>query len=160
MRSTHHDPSPGLAPLFEELAAAARATGLFPAVDRTTPGRVHCTAAAQPAAAFRIDHDQGKFWVCWVSPDRYLSQSIEADLMWTGDDLNELIEEELAESGYIGNPLGRTEHFRDEDKLFTFRSLIPVDADAVDAGVLLKCLLAYNAAFAELGDMKGKDEEE
>ena len=50
------------------------------------------------------------------------------------------------------------EHFRDEDKVFVFRSPTRVevgqdldDTDLVER--LTKLLLAYEAAFRELGDM-------
>jgi len=97
-------------------------------------------------------------YASWVSPDRYMSQSIEADLMWTGDDLGELIAEELADLGWTGPALGRIEHFRSEDKLFTFRSLIP-DSQAMSAEALLQVLLAFEAAFGQLGDMKPEEDE-
>lgn len=142
---------PVVSRLMSETAAKARESGQFASVE---PGeaRVHCTSARRPDAGFRIEYDGG-LWVAWVSPDRYLSQSIEADLMWTGDDLDDLIAEELADQGFDG-ALGPNEHFRSEEKLFTFRSRIPREPAHATADDLVKCLSAYQAAFSELGDMK------
>lgn len=55
----------------------------------------------------------------------------------------------------LREPLGRIEHFRDPQKRFTFRSRLP---NAADADAITKALLAYAAAFANLGDMKPDDE--
>lgn len=138
--------------------AAARAAGVFASVERQAD-RLHCVDARQPEAAYRVGLDDGSPWVLWVAADRYLSQSIEADLMWTGDDLAELIDEELAEQGYAGPKVPKPEHFRDPDKLFTFRTPIPGDIASIDGKTLARFLLAYQAAFAELGDMKGDEDE-
>lgn len=151
-----------LAALFAEVARQAKASGAFAYVEQSS-GPVACVDPVQPEAQFRIEADGAGLWVSWVCGNRYISQSIEADLMWTGDDLDELIEEELADQGYGGAPLGRVEHFRNEAKQFTFRSRVPLDAERVDAAAggrtLLACLLAYQAAFRELGDMKPDEEE-
>lgn len=161
MRSVSQDVSAEFARLMEEAARLARESGVFGEVE-AKGGGVSCRAKPQPLASFRIETHEGKLSVNWVSPDRYLSQSIEADLMWTGDDLDDLIDEELAAQGYAGPAIGRVEHFRNPEKLFTFRSAVPVDPAKPnaerDAGTLLKCLLAYEAAFRDLGDMNGPDE--
>lgn len=143
--------------LLGEAARLAGASGAFALVEQST-GRVTCGDPVQPEAQFRIEADGTGLWIAWVCANRYISQSIEADLMWTGDDLDELIDEELADQDYGGAPLGRVEHFRNEEKQFTFRSRVPLDPARLEAGdgakVLLACLLAYQAAFRELGDMK------
>lgn len=155
MAAVEQQGSQSMSRIFDDAAAMAERSGAFGKVEPRAEG-VSCIALAQPEASFRIQHEGGKLYVCWLSPDRYLSQSIEADLMWTGDDLGELIHEELVDQGYKGAPLGRVEHFRDPEKRFTFRSLIP--GAGAEPTTLLQCLLAYNAAFAELGDMKGEGE--
>jgi len=110
-------------------------------------------------AAYRLEQRHGRPFVSLVTPDRWLSESIEADLMHTGDDLEELIDEELAELGHPGPRLTVT-HFRSDDMLYTFRSPIPVGRDdppdACDTAT--RCLLAYEAAFRQLGDMQSPKE--
>jgi hypothetical protein len=147
-----------LAKLFAAVAERAKKSEKFAGVDVTAEG-VECRALQAPEdAAFRVRIEGGKLFVSWVTGDRYMSQSVEADLMWTGDDLGELIAEELADLGWSGPPLGKVEHFRSEDKLFTFRSEIPAaKANSVDA--LAQALHAYEAAFSNLGDMKPEEDE-
>lgn len=86
--------------------------------------------------------------------DRWLSESIETDLLHTGDKVEELLAEELAEQGFPTGHGLRIEHFRSDDLLFTFRSplsLSPSAPDAADAAA--RYLLAYEACFRNLGDM-------
>ncbi|MDX2115929.1 MAG: hypothetical protein SFZ24_09990 [Planctomycetota bacterium] len=118
-------------------------------------GYVHALAKTNPAAAFRAGFDEKGAFVAWVCGERYVSQSIEADLMWTGDDLSELIAEAAVDHGYSGPAFAQVEHYRDPDKLFTFLSRIP--AASPDAPTLLAAMLGYSAAFGELGDMKPEE---
>lgn len=150
----------GLDPFFDALAEAARASRQFQEVAREH-GIVRCTDPIQPDAEFRIAHEEGKLWVMWASRDRYLSQSIEAEVKWTGDDIDELIAEEVESHGWTGGKLGPFQHFRSPEKFYVFRSELPIDpsrsssADAQDALLFLK---AYQAAFRNLGDMKAEED--
>lgn len=141
--------SPADRDLLDRAAAKARAANVFASVT-VTPAAAVCTALNCPAPAeYRLSFEDGALWVCFVTPDRWLSQSIEADLVHTGDDLAELIEEELVDLGYSG-PRPTFEHFRSQDKLFTFRTPLPrADASADPA----RFLLAYEACFRRLGDV-------
>lgn len=153
--------SSNLTAFFSRLADAARASGAFDAVRQLPAGGVEGTDPVQPDAAFRIALEDGALWAAWVSANRYLSQSIEAEVKWTGDDIDELVDEEVEAQGWDGEPVGRFQHFRSEDKLFTFRSKLPLDparAGAGDAETALKFMLAYQGAFRNLGDMKEDDE--
>lgn len=99
-----------------------------------------------------------RFWVGIHTPDRWLSGSIEADLLNLGDKYEDLLEEELVEQGWSGNARLPVEHFRDDDKVFVFRSPVEIDADqALDdpalAERLAQAMFAYESAFRELGDM-------
>lgn len=156
---------------LNELAHAvgqrARAAGVFGPVTVTQqagPGVLVACAAKESAspAFYRVELDGGRLWVSLVMADRWLSESIETDLVHTGDKLEELIDEELVELGFHGGPLP-FEHFRSPDKLFTFRSPVPADAsrptpaDAETAGTLL---LAYEACFRNLGDIAAGPEDE
>lgn len=146
--------------------AAELAAREDPFADASTEGgRLVVTPAdCEHECSYRVEVDSGDVFVSWVTPDRYLSQSIEADLVYTGDDLDDIIDEELADQDGWSLParLEPMEHFRDEAKLFTFRSKLPLVAAEVKpehAPALVAALLAYDAAIRQLGDMK-EDEED
>jgi hypothetical protein len=154
-------PAPGS--VLAEVAEAARRAGVFGGVVFRAGGvggpGVECAAKDAGAPAFyRAFVEAGSFWVALVTPDRWLSQSIEADLVHTGDKLEDLIEEELVDQG-LENLRPRLEHFRSEDRLFTFRSPVPDLGSGVEARVVVGFLLAYEACFRNLGDMAGGDED-
>lgn len=155
------DRSSALAQLLQMVAARAQQAGVFGPVS-IKGDRVECEAKASAAPAFfRVGLEDGSLWVSLVTADRWLSQSIEADLVHTGDKLEDLIAEELAEFDWKGPPL-TFEHFRSEDKLFTFRSRIHVDTakfgEQASAERATACLLAYEACFRELGDIDTAEE--
>jgi hypothetical protein len=109
-------------------------------------------------AVYRLMWEDGKLWVALQTKERYLSQSIEADLLHTGDKLSELIDEELVELGITAS-IGVVEHFRSQDKLYTFRSVVPVKSFEASTGTLAATYVrAYEAAFRNLGDMQAGEE--
>jgi hypothetical protein len=139
------------APILEQAAPIAAASGVFGPVS-VKNGQLVCHAAASAApASYRMFVEDGKLWVSLVMADRWLSESIETDLLHTGDKVEALLEEELVE---LDLPAERpkVEHFRSDDLLFTFRSPIPVAVDG-DARRAVQYLLAYEACFRNLGDM-------
>ena len=112
----------------------------------------HAKAAAAPAS-YRLFSDQDKLFASLVMADRWLSESIETDLLHTGDKMEDLLEEEMVEQGLKAGKLP-IEHFRSDDLLFTFRSPLPIKPDSPDAAQsAAKYLLAYEACFRNLGDM-------
>ncbi len=143
---------------FDAIKEAADRAGVFAAV-RTEGDRLECRAEGSAEPAFyRVFFEEGDAWVSLVTKDRWLSESIEADLMHTGDSLEELLEEELADQGFEGETPG-FEHFRSEDMLFTFRSRVPGVAEPLDETMVeptSQVLLAYEACFRQLGDMSGE----
>lgn len=147
--------------ILESVAEQARRAGVFADV-RIEGGRLVCTArdAGEPAE-YRVDVDgQGRLWVSLVTPNRWLSESIETDLMHTGDKMEELVDDELVELGFDAGPL-KVEHFRSDDLLFTFRSQVPgtgADPESLQRSAGL-CLLAYEACFRQLGDMNADSED-
>ena len=149
-----------LAELVRRVAEIARRSGRFSSVE-ITPDRLQCGASGPAEPAFyRLDADAGRVWVSLVMKDRWLSQSIEADLVHTGDSIGDLIEEEWVD---LGGPPGKVafEHFRSEDKLFTFRTAVaPLDglSDAAVEGSA-RMLEAYEACFRRLGDMNAAEAE-
>ena len=135
-------------------------SGVFGEI-RLEAGRLSCAAASSAEPAwYRLESEDGQWFVSLVTADRWLSESIEADLMHHGDPIEELIEEELIELGFEHEAL-KVKHYRSEDMLYTFRSPLPVgDLDATSAArIAAQCLLAYEAAFRELGDMMADEDE-
>jgi hypothetical protein len=152
----------GLSTLLSRVAESARASGLFGEVEVSPAGApTRLSAAAKASAApawYRLELDRGQLWAAVVTADRWLSHSLEADLTHTGDKLDELLAEELEELGWNGEPPRlRFDHFRDEQKMFTFRSPLPITAQqmATTEGIRLAelFLLGYEACFRRLGDM-------
>lgn len=153
---------PHFASLVRPVADRVRAAGVFGDV-RERDGRLECKArAAAEEAWYRLEHAAGRTWVSLVTPARYLSQSIEADLVHTGDKLHELLHDELIDQGVSGDAATcpPMEHFRSTDKLFTFRTVVPVDGLNAEqaADLAVRYLLAMEACFAPLGDMSAQDD--
>jgi hypothetical protein len=146
-------------PLLEGVRASALAAGVFGPV-QIKDSRLVCHAKASAApASYRVYAEGGKVYVSLVMADRWLSESVEADLMHTGDKMEDLLEEELTE---LRSPVARLpiEHYRSDDLLFTFRSPLPVKTEAASATAVAACLLAYEACFRNLGDMNAGEEGE
>ncbi len=147
--------------LFESVRGLAEKANVFGAV-RVRDGVLVCEAqeAAAPAE-YRLFADAGAIWVGLFTADRWLSQSIEQDLVHTGDKLEELMEEELADQGEAAaGARPKFEHFRDEEKVFTFRTKVPVRPGENGAAERAsRWLLACEAMFRRLGDMEGGDED-
>ncbi len=150
-------PHPPADELLNDVAAAARSAERFKSVD-IVDGLLRCDALDVEAEAwYQVGPVEGeRVWVGIFTPDRWLSESIEADVLHQGDKFEELLEEELVDQGYEGKL--EVQHFRDDMKVFVFRS--PVAFDGAVRGTpaerLIKVLLAYEACFRELGDMPGE----
>lgn len=147
-----------LTTLWASVSRAAAAAGVFgPALIHGSGVDFPATGSAQPAT-YRVSREGDSMYVSLLMADRWQSHSIEADLLNTGDSIEELVAEELAELGYVerraGDATAPCEHFRSEDKLFSFRSRVPVAAADPDAAAVASLWLrAYEAAFRRLGDM-------
>jgi len=152
---------------FQTLLAAvcekARASGAFEDCS-VVEGRLECKAEGSAEDAwYRVRWDDGRVWVSLEMADRWQSESIEADLVHTGDKLDDLLEEEMIELGYDG-PRPTFEHYRSDDMLFVFRTPVAVSSDELqsDAAVRLtaQVLLGYEACFRQLGDMDAENDED
>jgi hypothetical protein len=142
---------------LEDVARRARESGVFGGVS-VEGGRVACPAlASAEPAEYRVDVEGSRVFVSLVTSNRWLSESIEAELMHTGDKIEELLEEELVDQGYEGHLT--CQHYRSDDLLFTFRSELPLKPESAGAADAARCLLAYEACFRELGDMQTDEEE-
>lgn len=114
-----------------------------------------CKAQGSAEEAFyRLVARGDGLYVMLDMKDRWQSESIESDLMHSGDSLEELLDEELAELDYDGKVPGY-QHFRDEQMRFVFQTKVPVDGKSnEEAGkTASQFLLAYEACFRQLGDM-------
>ncbi|MCC6682307.1 MAG: hypothetical protein IT445_15505 [Phycisphaeraceae bacterium] len=149
--------------LYEEVGDRVRQAQVFAKVRRTDHALRCAARGIKSEAIYRATVDLPEHDVVWVglyTPDRWLSESIEAELMHVGDKIEDLLEEELIDQGFEGRLA--VEHFRDDEKLFVFRSpvFVPAGKQVNDLTVIdqvAKVLLAYEACFRELGDMKPGD---
>lgn len=145
---------------IETIAQAARDANVFGAIECTdTTITLQAWGAAEPAC-YRVYLDGDCPIVELATKDRWLSESIEAELVESGDKLDELIEDELVDLGYDESLGGVSfEHYRSDDMEFVFRSkVIAMDSQSqTDACVLW--LRAYEQCFRQLGDMDESDED-
>ncbi len=101
--------------------------------------------------------DKDRLWVGLYTPDRWLSESIEADLMHQGDKIEELLEDELIDQDACERL--EVEHFRDDELRYVFRSRVERGMRGDEAGErVARIVLAYGACFGQLGDMSPQDE--
>jgi len=158
--------------LTQAVAERAKRAEVFEAVDCRGKELVCQARDVESEAFYKVSYEpspggaeaEGEpgVWVGLYTADRWLSESIEADLLHSGDKMEELLEEELVELGYEQGGLA-IEHFRDDAKKYVFRSKLPIKPDQTlaDPAVIdlaLKVLLAYEACFRQLGDMSSTDE--
>jgi len=141
--------------LYQQVADHARISGGFGEV---TAGAEGVTAAAEGSAepaTYRISEADGGLWISVGTEDRWLSESIEADLMNSGDDLEELFDDELVELGIEGLEFS-FEHFRSDALEYVFRVRVPdTERDPARVGAML---VAFERCFRELGDMNAEDD--
>lgn len=151
--------------LYEEVGNAVREREVFEKVRRTDEA-LKCRARdVESEANYYVEVERpgrDKVWVGLYTPDRWLSESIEADLMHLGDKIEDLLDEELVDQGYERGPLP-VEHFRDEQKRYVFRSPVAVEPggkvdDPATVDAVTRVLLAYEACFRQLGDMAPDDD--
>lgn len=155
---------PTLSRLLTEVQQRATRADVFGEITMTG-NRLDCAAKASAEPAwYRIELDGGRLYVSLVTANRWLSHSIEADMLHYGDKAEQLVHDELVDHGLDLGPL-TVEHFRSPDKLFTFRSPLPVTPAQLGTPEAAKLvgtiLLAYESCFRNLGDMnKGEGEDE
>lgn len=146
--------------VFDATIQPLKDAGVFADVTRTDTG-VRCDAMHVEEECYYAAHTdaQGELWVGWYSPDRWVSGSIEGDLVHTGDKIDDLLEEELVDLG-LSIKLS-LEHYRNDDKLFVFHGKLQLPDDPAQASdTLAKVLRAFEACFVELGDMAPSEDDE
>ncbi len=142
LQSIHADPS--CAARF----ASARLSG----------DALQCDAkdAAAPAS-YTLQVTPAGWRIALSTPDRWLSESIESQLVESRESLEELFEEELKDLDWPGTPPA-VRHFRDESKHYVFECTLPRMPDtAAEFGRVRTHWLAFESTFRQLGDMAGSD---
>ncbi|MBO6514892.1 MAG: hypothetical protein JJ974_13100 [Phycisphaerales bacterium] len=146
--------------IIETIVNAAKAAGVFGAIEiQDSLITLEADGSAEPAF-YRVYLDQPEPIVELATKDRWLSESIEAELVESGDKLDELIEDELVDLGYPEDSgVIKFEHYRSDDMEFVFRSkVIPSEGqDLADACKVW--LLGYEQCFRQLGDMDESEED-
>ena len=139
----------------QSIATKATDLGVFAGVS-LNGNDLECAAleAAAPAT-YSLTVDGGRVTVRLRTADRWLSESIETDLLHYGDAIEDLVAEEMVELGGDGQ-IPKIRHFRNDAREYVFENEIP----QADDRTALLFLLAYEAAFRQLGDMGGGDEDE
>jgi len=144
--------------LYEEVGDRARDAKVFAKVRRNDEALVCRAKLDDTEATYRavVADEHDLVWVGLFTTDRWLSESIETDLLNSGDTVEEMLEEELYEQGFEARlPV---EHFRDTKKQFVFRSPVFLPkGEKLDSEAMVdrvgRVLLAYEATFRKLGDM-------
>ena len=121
--------------------------------------RLRCRALEAAAEAWYTVEAEGDGWAVGLeTPDRWLSESIEGDMLEGRDSAEELVDDELVQVNFP-NRCGKVRHFRDDAKVYVFRTAVPLSGVPDPAAGVLTFLLAFEAAFAQLGDMQGSSAE-
>jgi hypothetical protein len=144
-----------IAALFEHVAQILADADVFQDIEHSAHRLVLAAVGTAAPAEYFLAFEDNSLWAGLATKDRWLSQSIEADLMNTGDSLVELLEEELVEFN-CSVPVPSVDHFRDAHMRYTFQTSIPQTITPQDASLVLR---AYEAAFRELGDMTEPDDQ-
>lgn len=146
--------------IIETIIADAKAANVFGSIE--TQGStitLEAWGAAEPAC-YRVYLDGPEPIIELATKDRWLSESIEAELVESGDKLDELIEDELVDLGYPEDSgVVKFEHYRSDDMEFVFRSRV-IPAAGQDIAQACKIwLLGYEQCFRQLGDMDESEED-
>ena len=143
-----------------ELLSRLRDADVFASVDESDSS-IRCRARDVEAEAHYVltRSPEGALTIRFETPDRWLSESIEADLYHSSDSLEELLEESLDELEWPVDaiPVTKFRHYRSDDLRYVFENAIPNRNDELEDA--LTWILAYEATFHELGDVAGEEED-
>ena len=115
---------------------------------------VRCRAKDASAEAwYVIDKADGHWSIALETADRWLSESIEGDMLEGRDTAEELVDDELVNLDFP-NRCPQVKHYRNDDKVYVFRSRVPLEGIADETTGVATYLLAFEAAFSQLGDMQ------
>ncbi len=138
----------------------AKGASIFSAI-MLDGSRLECEAKdAAAKAQYRIEATNDGWRLSLGTADRWLSESIESQLVESRDSMEDLLREELVDLDCMDAP-PKIRHFRDESKRYVFECTVPFGADLADDLRRTKCfLLAFESMFRQLGDMSGAGNEE
>ena len=140
---------------FQAIAKKLIAADVFDEIKVTEQGVSALAREVEENAFYRIIFEDGQLFAGLYIQDRWLSESIETDLMHCGDTISELLEEEMVDLDLdFQLPI---QHFRNEQLEYVFRSPI-TETSQQDADTLGTILLSYNACFEQLGDMSEEED--
>ncbi|MSR69500.1 MAG: hypothetical protein EXS17_04060 [Phycisphaerales bacterium] len=108
--------------------------------------------AAAPAQ-YTLESLSSGWRIALSTADRWLSESIESQLVESRDSLEELFEEELKDLD-CSAAAPTVRHFRDEAKCYVFECTLP---NAMPCAQVRVHFLAFESTFRQLGDMSGAD---
>ncbi len=123
--------------------------------------RLECEAKdAAAKAEYRIEAAEDGWRLSLGTADRWLSESIESQLVESRDSMEDLLREELVDLDCMEAP-PKIRHFRDESRRYVFECTVPFGTDpAEDLRRAICFLLAFESMFRQLGDMSGAESEE
>jgi len=145
--------------LFKQVSEQARKANAFANVELQDQAIICQAKTKDPEtqAFYKLDViEDNALQVGVYTLDRWLSESIETDLVEHKDDIADLLADEMYELGIDqGLPVF---HCRDEQMQYVFLSQIPfLEGHAADSPAFVdyvcKVLLSYEATFSQLGDM-------
>ena len=130
--------------ILESLRADRQCTGAFASL-RVDGARLVCQAKGAEAE-YALEALETGWRISLSTADRWLSESIESQLVESRESLEELLEEELKDLD-CNDPAPKMRHFRNEAKRFVFECTF---ADSARARTYF---LAFESMFRQLGDM-------
>ena len=141
-----------------KLVERLRQSGRFASVESVND-EIRCQAAEVDAHYVLAKGERG-LMVRFETPDRWLSESIEADLYNSSDSLDELLEESLDELEWPVDdvPITPFRHYRSDDLKYVFEHPIPDHGEGEETAATW--ILGYEATFHELGDVAGEQDED
>ena len=140
------------------LVERLRQSGQFESVE-AIDHEIRCRANLVDAE-YVLAHDGRNLVVRFQTPDRWLSESVEAELYNSSDSLDELLEEALDELEWPVDEVEITpfRHYRSDDLKYVFEHVVPDHGESEETAATW--ILGYEATFHELGDVAGEQDEE
>ena len=145
------------AKLLSDLRALAEATSRFAGVN-TVVDRLVCTALDSSAPAeYRVWRVGEEWRVALFTPDRWLSESIESELVESRETFEDLLGEELRDLDWA-EPVTAIRHFRDDNRQYVFETSLPSRNEQGEVARVATFLAGFERTFSQLGDMSaGQD---
>ena len=142
--------------LLSDLRVRAQASGQFGTV-ALAADRLTCTARESTAPAeYAVWRSADGWRIALSTADRWLSESIEGQLVESRESLESLLLDELKDLDWTEGEL-KVRHFRDEARVYVFEVTLAATASPKDLDRLATVLRAFEQTFAQLGDMSGTE---